>query len=166
MSVVPQEPLLFDNSLWYNIAYANPKASKRQIWKAIKFAQLDKFIADLPNREKTIVGERGVKLSGGEKQRVSIARALLANKKILVLDEATSALDSETEKEIQKDLEKLMKGRTTIMIAHRLSTIMKANEIVVISKGKIVEAGTHKELTNKRGGLYRRLWELQRGGGL
>ncbi len=166
MSVVPQEPILFDNTLWFNIAYANPKASDRAIWKAIKFAQLDKFIANLPRKEKTIVGERGVKLSGGEKQRVSIARAILADKKILILDEATSALDSETEKEIQRDLEKLMKGRTTIMIAHRLSTIMKANEIVVISEGKIVEIGTHKQLANKHGGLYKRLWNLQQGGRL
>jgi ATP-binding cassette, subfamily B, heavy metal transporter len=166
MSVVPQEPILFDNTIWFNISYANPQASKKQVWKAIKFAQLDKFITALPKKEKTIVGERGVKLSGGEKQRVSIARALLADKKILILDEATSALDSETEREIQKDLEKLMKGRTTIMIAHRLSTIMKANTIVVIQKGKIVETGTHKQLTNKRGGLYRRLWSLQAGGRL
>ncbi|MBT4805797.1 ABC transporter ATP-binding protein [Candidatus Woesearchaeota archaeon] len=166
MSVVPQEPLLFDNTLWFNIAYANPLASKRAVWKAIKFAQLDKFIANLPKKEKTIVGERGVKLSGGEKQRVSIARALLANKQILILDEATSALDSETEREIQNDLEKLMQGRTTIMIAHRLSTIMKADKIIVLGNGKIVEIGNHKELTNKRGGLYRRLWDLQMGGEL
>jgi len=164
MSIVPQEPILFDNTIWFNISYANPKASIPEVWRAIKFAQLDKFIKRLPRGEKTIVGERGVKLSGGEKQRVSIARAILADKKILVLDEATSALDSETELEIQKDLEKLMKGRTTIMIAHRLSTIMKANKIVVLNEGRIVEIGTHQELANKRGGLYRRLWDLQKGG--
>jgi ATP-binding cassette, subfamily B, heavy metal transporter len=166
MSVVPQEPILFDNTIWFNIAYANPKASRKDIWKAIKFAQLDKFIRRLPDKERTIVGERGVKLSGGEKQRVSIARALLADKKILVLDEATSALDSETEKEIQNDLAKLMKGRTTMIIAHRLSTIMKADIIVVLKGGKIIEQGTHKELTNQQGGLYRRLWMLQQGGEL
>jgi ATP-binding cassette, subfamily B, heavy metal transporter len=166
MSIVPQEPLLFDNSIYFNIAYANPKATKKQVWKAIKFAQLDKFIKELPYKENTIVGERGVKLSGGEKQRVSIARALLADKKILVLDEATSALDSETEREIQRDLSKLMKGRTSIIIAHRLSTIMKADVIVVMKKGKIEEIGTHKELKNKRGGLYKRLWGLQQGGEL
>jgi ATP-binding cassette, subfamily B, heavy metal transporter len=166
MSVVPQEPILFDNTIWFNIAYANPKASRKDIWKAIKFAQLDKFIRRLPDKEKTIVGERGVKLSGGEKQRVSIARALLADKKILVLDEATSALDSETEKEIQNDLAKLMKGRTTMIIAHRLSTIMKADIIVVLKGGKIIEQGSHKQLTNKQGGLYRRLWTLQQGGEL
>ncbi|MBU1111451.1 MAG: ABC transporter ATP-binding protein [archaeon] len=163
MSVVPQEPILFDNSIYFNVAYANPKASKKEVWQAIKFAKLDKLINSLPNKEKTVVGERGVKLSGGEKQRVSIARAILANKKILVLDEATSSLDSETEREIQGYLEQLMKGRTTIIIAHRLSTVMKADAIVVIDEGKIVEQGTHAELANKKGGLYRKLWELQQG---
>ncbi len=166
MSIVPQEPLLFDNTIYYNVAYANPTASRRDVWKAIRFAQLDKFIEELPFKENTIVGERGVKLSGGEKQRVSIARAILANKKILVLDEATSALDSETEKEIQRDLDKLMQGRTSIIIAHRLSTIMKADTIVVMGKGQILEIGTHEELKNKRGGLYKKLWELQQGGRL
>ena len=166
MSIVTQEPILFDNTIYFNIAYANPKAKKKEVWKAIKFAQLDKLIANLPYGERTIVGERGVKLSGGEKQRVSIARAILADKKILVLDEATSALDSETEKEIQRDLEKLMRGRTTIMIAHRLSTIMKADVIIVLDNGKIVEKGNHRELANKRGGLYKRLWGLQQGGNL
>jgi len=166
MSVVPQEPLLFDNTIFFNIAYASPYATKKQVWKAIKFAQLDKFIERLPYKEKTIVGERGVKLSGGEKQRVSIARAILANKKILILDEATSSLDSGTEKEIQKDLEKLMKNRTSVIIAHRLSTIMKADIIVVMDKGKIKEIGSHKELKNKSRGLYQRLWKLQQGGNL
>ncbi len=166
MSIVPQEPLLFDNTIYFNIAYANPKATKKQVWQAIKSAKLDQFIQQLPQKENTIVGERGVKLSGGEKQRVSIARALLANKKILILDEATSALDSETEKEIQKSLEKLMQGRTTIIIAHRLSTIMKADTIVVMKKGKILELGTHAQLKRKTGGLYKRLWQLQQGGEL
>lgn len=163
MSIVPQEVLLFDNTIYFNIAYANPKASRRQVWKAIRFAQLDRLIKQLPYGEKTIVGERGVKLSGGEKQRVSIARALLADKKILILDEATSALDSETEREIQRDFEKLMKGRTTIIIAHRLSTIMKADLIIVMQEGKIKEVGTHKQL-KKHSGLYNRLWQLQQGG--
>ncbi|MEK6836894.1 MAG: ATP-binding cassette domain-containing protein, partial [Nanoarchaeota archaeon] len=116
-----------------------------------------------PYKENTIVGERGVRLSGGEKQRVSIARAILANKKILVLDEATSSLDSKTESEIQKDLQNLMQGRTSIIIAHRLSTIMKANLIVVLEKGKIVQQGTHTQLISKPG-TYRELWSLQKGG--
>ena len=130
---------------------------------AIKFAQLDKIINHFPEREKTIVGERGVRLSGGEKQRVSIARAILANKKILVLDEATSSLDSETESEIQKDLEKLLKGRTSIIIAHRLSTIMNADRIIVMKHGKIVQEGKHSQLINQQG-EYKKLWNLQKGG--
>jgi ATP-binding cassette subfamily B protein len=129
----------------------------------MKFAQLDKLIKDLPQKEKTIVGERGVKLSGGEKQRVSIARAILANKKILVLDEATSALDSETEHEIHKDLERLMEGRTSIIIAHRLSTIMEADIIVVLDRGQIAQMNTHRELIKQKG-LYRKLWNMQKGG--
>jgi ABC-type transport system involved in Fe-S cluster assembly fused permease/ATPase subunit len=129
----------------------------------MKFAQLDKIFNDFPLRENTIVGERGVKLSGGEKQRVSIARAILADKKILVLDEATSSLDSKTEHEIQQDLKKLMEGRTTIIIAHRLSTIMNADEIIVLERGKIVQKGRHLELIRKSG-TYKELWNLQKGG--
>ncbi len=165
MSIVPQEPILFDNTIYFNIAYANSNASSEDVWRAIKFAQLDKMIRKLPKGVKTIVGERGIKLSGGEKQRVSIARALLADKKILILDEATSALDSETEKEIQRDLARLMVDRTTIIIAHRLSTIMSADIIVVLDEGDIKEIGTHNQLKRK-GGLYRRLWELQQSGRL
>lgn len=163
MSIVPQEAVLFNDTIYNNISFSNPDATKEEILKAIKFSQLDKTIAIFPNKENTIVGERGVKLSGGEKQRVSIARAILADKKILVLDEATSSLDSRTESEIQEDLHKLMKGRTTIIIAHRLSTIMRADKIVVMDKGKIVQTGTHKELIRKDG-EYRKLWELQKGG--
>lgn len=163
LSIVPQECILFDDTIYNNILFSNPKASKNKVMEAIRFAQLDKFIEKLPKKEKTIVGERGVKLSGGEKQRVSIARAILADKKILVLDEATSALDSKTEHEIQRDLFKLMKGRTSIVIAHRLSTIMKADKIVVIDKGRVVQMGSHKELVGKKG-IYRDLWELQKGG--
>jgi len=163
LSVVPQECVLFDDTIYNNIAFSNLGASRKEVMKAMKFAQLDSFVKELPLREKTVVGERGVKLSGGEKQRVSIARAILANKKILVLDEATSALDSKTEHEIQKDLQKLMKGRTSIIIAHRLSTIMNADKIVVTHRGKIVQIGTHRQLINQDG-VYKELWNLQKGG--
>ncbi len=163
MSVVPQECVLFDDTIYNNVKFSKPNATKKEVMKAIKFAQLDKIILNFPKKEQTIVGERGVKLSGGEKQRVSIARAILSDKKILVLDEATSSLDSQTESEIQRDLESLMQGRTAIIIAHRLSTIMKADKIVVLEKGKIVQQGTHRQLINQQG-LYRRLWDLQKGG--
>ena len=163
LSIVPQECVLFDDTIYNNIAFSNPKASRKEILQAMKFAQLDKVVKIFPKKENTIVGERGVKLSSGEKQRVSIARALLSNKKILVLDEATSSLDSQTEHDIQKDLQELMKNRTSIIIAHRLSTIMKADKIIVMDKGKIVQIGKHNELI-KQTGLYKRLWGLQKGG--
>ena len=163
LSIVPQEAVLFDDTLYNNIAFSRSSANKKDVMRAIKFAQLDKVVANFPDKHYTVVGERGVKLSGGEKQRVSIARALLANKKILVLDEATSALDSETEFEIQRDLEELMEGRTSIVIAHRLSTIMKSDMIVVMDKGKIVQKGSHKELI-EQDGLYKKLWGFQKGG--
>ncbi len=163
LSIVPQEGILFDDTIYNNIAFSNPKATRAEVLRAIRFARLDEFIKRLPLKENTIVGERGVKLSGGEKQRVSIARAILANKKILVLDEATSSLDSKIESDIQKDLWRLIEGRTTIIIAHRLSTIMRADKIVVMDKGKIAQIGTHKELI-RRPGLYRELWTLQKGG--
>ncbi len=163
MSIVPQECILFDDTIYNNISFSNPTASKEEVMKAIKFAQLDRIIASFPSKENTIVGERGVKLSGGEKQRVSIARAILANKKVLVLDEATSSLDSETEHEIQRDLQKLMQGRTSIIIAHRLSTIMTADRIIVMKAGKIVQEGRHYQLIQKSG-EYRKLWNLQKGG--
>ncbi len=163
LSIVPQECILFYDTIYNNIAFSNQKASRKDVLKAIRFAQLDGFINSLPQKEQTYVGERGVKLSGGEKQRVSIARALLANKKILILDEATSALDSKTEHQIQEELNKLMAGRTTLIVAHRLSTIMKADRIVVMDKGKIVQMGTHKDLI-KQEGTYKELWGLQKGG--
>ena len=163
MSVVPQECMLFDDTIYNNIAFSRPEATRAEVLTAIRFSQLDKIIKEFPKKEETIVGERGVKLSGGEKQRVSIARAILADKKVLVLDEATSSLDSQTEHEIQEDFKKLMKGRTTIIIAHRLSTIMTADIIVVMKRGKIVQMGTHKQLI-KQSGEYKKLWNLQKGG--
>ncbi len=163
MAIVPQECILFDDTIYNNIRFSKPNATKKEVLRAIKFAQLDKIISNFPEKENTIVGERGVKLSGGEKQRVSIARAILANKKILVLDEATSALDSETEHEIQKALEGLISGRTSLIIAHRLSTIMNSDIIVVMKKGKIIQMGTHKNLISE-GGEYEKLWEFQKGG--
>lgn len=163
MAVVPQECVLFDDTIYNNIAFSNPEATREQIMKAIRFAQLHKIIEKFPDKEQTIVGERGVKLSGGEKQRVSIARAILADKKIVVLDEATSSLDSKTEHEIQRDLLKLLKNRTAIIIAHRLSTIMNSDRVIVLDDGKIVQTGRHRDLI-KRKGLYRQLWELQKNG--
>jgi len=163
LSIVPQECVLFDETIYNNVAFSNPKATRREVMRAIKFAQLDKVIKTFPNGINTIVGERGVKLSGGEKQRVSIARAILANRKVLVLDEATSALDSETEHEIQKDLERLLEGRTSIIIAHRLSTIMNSDRIIVLKKGKIIQQGKHEDLINQPG-EYNKLWNLQKGG--
>lgn len=163
MAIVPQECILFDDTIYNNIAFSNPGAKDAQIRAAMRFAQLDRIIERLPEKEKTIVGERGVKLSGGEKQRVSIARAILADTNILVLDEATSALDSRTEFEIQRDLEKLLKGRTAIIIAHRLSTIMNADRVIVIDQGRIVQMGKHNELIIEQG-PYKRLWDLQKDG--
>ncbi len=163
LSIVPQECVLFDDTIYNNIKFSKPNATVDEVRRAIRFAQLDRIIRNFPKGENTIVGERGVKLSGGEKQRVSIARAILADKKILVLDEATSSLDSQTEHDIQRDLEKLMEGRTSIIIAHRLSTIMKADVIVVMDNGKIVQMGNHEELI-KKPGLYQELWSLQKGG--
>jgi ATP-binding cassette subfamily B protein len=161
MSIVPQEAILFDDTIFNNIKFSRPEATDKEVWDAIKYAELHEFVKSLKKKEKTIVGERGIKLSGGQKQRVSIARAILADKKILLLDEATSALDTETEMKIQKSLEYLIKNRTSIVIAHRLSTIMRADKIVVMRKGKIVQMGNHKELMNIEG-EYKKLWDLQK----
>ncbi|MBT4870894.1 MAG: ABC transporter ATP-binding protein [Candidatus Diapherotrites archaeon] len=163
MSIVPQEGILFNDTIENNIKFSKPSATKKEVVTALKQAQFYKFVKSLPDKEQTMVGERGIKLSGGEKQRLSIARAILANKKILVLDEATSALDSKTEVEIQKALVKLMQKRTSIIIAHRLSTIMHSDKIVVMDQGKIVQMGKHKELIRQIG-PYKELWKLQKGG--
>lgn len=163
LSIVPQECVLFNDTIYNNVLFSNPSATKEKVFDALKAAQLYEFVNSLPSKENTFVGERGIKLSGGEKQRLSIARAILADKKILVLDEATSSLDSKTEYEIRSSLEKLMKGRTTLIIAHRLSTIMNSNRIVVMKKGAIEQIGTHDQLSKKEG-VYSSLWKLQRTG--
>jgi ATP-binding cassette subfamily B protein len=162
ISYVPQEPLLFHRSIRENIAYGDPNADDVAIIHAAKLAHADEFINKLPDGYNTLVGERGVKLSGGEKQRVAIARAMLKKSPIVVLDEATSALDSRSEKAIVSALDNLMKGRTTLVIAHRLSTIRKLDRIVVLRDGQITEDGTHEELLKQKG-LYADLWQHQSG---
>lgn len=161
VALVPQEPILFHRSLAENIAYGRPGATKGEIIKAAKQAYAHDFITRLSDGYDTLVGERGVKLSGGERQRVAIARAILSDCPILILDEATSALDSVSEHEIQKALKSLMEGRTTIMIAHRLATIKAVDRILVFDQGCVIEQGTHEELVEKKGGQYRRLFEMQ-----
>lgn len=163
VAVVPQEPLLFHRTIAENIAYGKPEATMKEITEVAKKAQAHEFIMALENGYDTLVGERGVKLSGGQKQRVAIARAMLKNAPILILDEATSALDSESEVEIQKALQSLMEGKTVIAVAHRLSTLREMDRILVLEKGKVIEDGTHKELTGA-GGTYQSLWEHQAGG--
>lgn len=164
ISFVPQEPILFHRTLRENITYGNPDASEEEMVAAAQKAHCHTFISNLPQGYDTYVGERGVKLSGGERQRVAIARAILENAPILILDEATSSLDSEAERYIQEALAELMKGKTTIVIAHRLSTIVQMDEIIVIENGEITERGTHAELSRKKKGHYKMLWEIQAGG--
>ena len=161
VAIVQQEPILFHRSLAENIAYARPGATMAEIEHAAKLASAHDFITRLPKGYATLVGERGVKLSGGERQRVAIARAFLADAPILILDEATSSLDSESEMLIQKAMERLMVGRTTLVIAHRLSTVRALDRLLVFDRGKVVEEGTHGELVRRHGGIYRRLFERQ-----
>jgi ATP-binding cassette subfamily B protein len=161
IGVVPQDTVLFNDTIAYNIRYGRLDASEENVMAAARMAQIDTFIRDLPQGYKTMVGERGLKLSGGEKQRVAIARTILKSPPILMLDEATSALDSHTEKEIQDALDRVAENRTTLVIAHRLSTIVHADNIIVLEKGQLVEQGTHAELLS-RGGLYASLWNRQR----
>jgi ATP-binding cassette subfamily B protein len=161
IGVVPQDTVLFNDTIAYNIRYGRMDATEDEVIAAAKLAQIDQFISDLPQGYNTMVGERGLKLSGGEKQRVAIARTILKGPPILMLDEATSALDSHTEKEIQDALDRVAQDRTTLVIAHRLSTIVHADEIIVLEKGRLVEQGTHAELIAKNG-LYASLWSRQR----
>jgi len=160
IGVVPQDTVLFNDTLYYNIAYGDPKADEDRILAAAKAAQLDDFIQRLPGGYQTVVGERGLKLSGGEKQRVAIARALLRDPGIFFFDEATSSLDSNTEREIQSNFAEISKGRTSLVIAHRLSTIVNADQILVLADGEITERGAHPQLLAE-GGLYAQLWQEQ-----
>jgi len=161
IGVVPQDTVLFNDTIYYNISYGNPEASEEQIYEAAKSADIHNFVLSLPDGYQTIVGERGLKLSGGEKQRVAIARAILKNPSIFFFDEATSALDSTTEKEIQKNLETISQNRTTLVIAHRLSTAADADEILVLELGQITERGTHDELLSLNG-KYAEMWDKQK----
>ncbi len=161
IGLVPQEAVLFHRSLAENISYGRPNADAAQIEKSAELAHADEFIDRLPLRYETLVGERGIKLSGGERQRVAIARAILAGTPILILDEATSSLDSISESLIRDALDRLTKGRTTLVIAHRLSTVQRLDRILVFDHGRIVEQGTHAELIGKTDGVYRRLFEVQ-----
>ena len=161
IAIVPQDILLFGGSVLENIAYGKPTASIEEIKHAAKMANASGFIEEFPEGYDTLVGDRGIQLSGGQRQRVAIARAVLKDPKILILDEATSALDSESEKLVQEALEKLMIGRTSLIIAHRLSTVRKADKILVLDKGQLVESGTHEELNLIKNGLYKKLSNLQ-----
>ena len=160
IGIVPQDTVLFNDSIYYNIRYGRPEASREEVFAAARAAQMHDFIESLPQKYETRVGERGLKLSGGEKQRVAIARTLLKNPPILIFDEATSALDSATERAIQEQLELAARGRTTLIITHRLSTVMNADEILVMQAGHVIERGTHAALL-EAGGSYARMWTLQ-----
>jgi ATP-binding cassette subfamily B protein len=161
IGMVPQDTVLFNDTIRYNIRYGRWEASDEEVEEAARLAQIDAFIRMSPKGYETEVGERGLKLSGGEKQRVAIARTILKGPPILILDEATSALDSHTEKEIQDALERVSRNRTTLVIAHRLSTIVGADEIIVLDQGLIAERGTHHQLL-AAGGLYASMWNRQR----
>jgi ATP-binding cassette, subfamily B, heavy metal transporter len=161
IGMVPQDTVLFNDTIRYNIRYGRWDASNAEVEEAARLAQIDEFIRMSPKGYETEVGERGLKLSGGEKQRVAIARTILKGPPILLLDEATSALDSHTEKEIQDALERVSRNRTTLVIAHRLSTIVGADEIIVLDQGVIAERGSHHQLL-AQGGLYASMWNRQR----
>ncbi len=160
IGMVTQETYLFNDTIHANLLYANPNATDEQMIAACRAANIHDFIASLPDRYDTVVGNRGYRLSGGEKQRIAIARVILKDPRILVLDEATSSLDSQSEALIQEALERIMAERTSVVIAHRLSTVLAADVILVMDRGRLVEQGTHAELL-ARGGLYHDLYETQ-----
>jgi ATP-binding cassette subfamily B protein len=160
IGIVPQDTVLFNDTIYYNIAYGRPEASREEVEQAARMANIDGFIRSLPDGYESMVGERGLKLSGGEKQRVAIARALLKDPAIMLFDEATSALDTATEREIQANLKTASEGRTTLIIAHRLSTVIDADEIIVLSHGRVAERGTHGELLAQNG-LFAEMWRKQ-----
>ncbi len=161
IGMVPQDTVLFNDTIRYNIRYGRPEATDEEVEAAARLAQVHDFVLTLPDGYNSMVGERGLKLSGGEKQRVSIARTILKGPPILILDEATSALDTMTEQEIQTALKQVSKGRTTLVIAHRLSTVVDADQILVLGEGLISERGTHAELLEQNG-IYSSMWNRQR----
>jgi len=161
IGIVPQEPILFNDTIAYNVGYGLGQQNLVKIKAAAKMANLADFIDSLPKKYQALVGERGVKLSGGQKQRLAIARMILANPQIIIFDEATSQLDSESEKLIQESFWQAKEGKTAIIIAHRLSTVRRADRIVVLKDGRIVEAGSHQNLLRRKKGIYRHLWQIQ-----
>jgi len=163
IGIVPQDTVLFNDTVAYNIAYGRPGATQEEIEQAARAARIHDFIVSTPKAYETAVGERGLKLSGGEKQRVAIARTLLKNPPILVFDEATSALDSANERAIQAELASAAQNKTTLVIAHRLSTVVDAHEILVMDAGRIIERGTHAQLLAQQG-RYASMWALQQSG--
>ena len=160
IGIVPQDTVLFNDSIFYNINFGRPDATREEVDEAARLAQISDFVRSLPDGYDTVVGERGLKLSGGEKQRVAIARTILKQPKILLFDEATSSLDTHTEKEIQHSLKQVSANRTTLVIAHRLSTVVDADEIIVLDDGQIAERGSHADLL-ARDGSYAAMWLRQ-----
>ena len=160
IGIVAQDPFLFDGSIRDNLLLAKEGASEEEIWAALSGAHIHEFVEQLPDRLETVIGERGIRLSMGEKQRITIARVLLKNPKVVILDEATSSVDTATERKIQEALDNLMSSRTVLIIAHRLSTVRKANQIVALKKGRVVEQCTHDSLLKLKGEYYN-FWRMQ-----